>query len=206
MSEQLTHRERKKWATRLAILHTAERLFLEKGFDETTVDEIAAAAGVSPATVFNYFPSKSDILFADYAALQDEMRHVLHDREAGDTVLDRLRTYVREGRRQLRDPESDRARRRVIDASPGLQAQERLRMARGEAIVAEAVADELGEAPGDLRPRIVGAAVMAVLFATLQHGTQPHAEGHDPVELFEYAVTLLASGYEALAALDAPPF
>jgi AcrR family transcriptional regulator len=56
-------RERKKMATRRAISDAATRLFMAKGFDNTSVAEIAEVAGVSPQTVLNYFPAKSDLFF-----------------------------------------------------------------------------------------------------------------------------------------------
>ena len=64
-------RERKKAATRLAIRDAGMRLFDERGFGGTTVDDIADAAGVSRATVFTYFPTKEEIVFGDAAAAVD---------------------------------------------------------------------------------------------------------------------------------------
>jgi AcrR family transcriptional regulator len=56
-------RERKKLATRRAISDAATELFMTKGFDNTSVAEIAEAVGVSPQTVVNYFPAKTDLFF-----------------------------------------------------------------------------------------------------------------------------------------------
>ena len=63
MAEKIDRRTRKRLATRQSISDTATRLFLERGFDSVTIDEIAAAADVGRMTVFNHFPRKEDMFF-----------------------------------------------------------------------------------------------------------------------------------------------
>jgi AcrR family transcriptional regulator len=68
-------RERKKRATRQLISDTATRLFIARGFEQVTVDDVAVAANVSKMTVFNYFPRKEDLFFDR----SDDARQLLHD-------------------------------------------------------------------------------------------------------------------------------
>ena len=58
-------RERKKQKTKASIQREALRLFKKKGYEETTIEDIAAAAEISPSTFFNYFPSKEDVVIYD---------------------------------------------------------------------------------------------------------------------------------------------
>jgi len=74
-------REQKKAQTRSAIIAEAGRLFTAQGFQATTMDEIAAAAGVSPATLYNYFGTKNSVLLADVETTVGEMI------DAGSVVL-----------------------------------------------------------------------------------------------------------------------
>src|SRR5882762_11429779 len=84
-------RERKKVQTREAIRSAAYRLFAEQGYDATPVDQIAAAADVSPSTVFRYFPTKEDIVLTD--EYDEPMADVLRGRPLDEQPLASVR-YV----------------------------------------------------------------------------------------------------------------
>lgn len=84
-------RERKKRATRDAIAATARRLFAERGFEDVTVAEVAAAADVSEKTVFNHFATKEDLAFAGGEARLNQLLAAIAQRPAGTSVLDVFR-------------------------------------------------------------------------------------------------------------------
>ena len=91
-------RERKKRATRarIPIPHAAMRLFAEHGYGGTTIDEIAASADVSRATIFSYFPTKEDLVFGDGAAAIGALAATLADRPAGQDTIATVRAWLGE--------------------------------------------------------------------------------------------------------------
>src|SRR6266545_2502422 len=80
-------RERKKEQTRQLIAETARRLFSERGFERVTVAEVARAAEVSQQTVFNYFPTKEDLVYWRLQSFEDELLSTIRDRAPGESVL-----------------------------------------------------------------------------------------------------------------------
>ncbi|MFC5745947.1 TetR family transcriptional regulator [Actinomadura rugatobispora] len=87
-------RERKKRRTREALGSAALRLFAERGYEETTIADIAAAADVSPRTFFSYFPSKEDVVFAEVDDRLEEVADRLARRPLGEPPLEALRTAI----------------------------------------------------------------------------------------------------------------
>lgn len=163
-------RERKKQQTRQLIANVALELFDQQGFAATTIPEIARLADVSPRTVSSYFPAKEELVFPDSQAGIDRLEARLAKREPGETTAEALRAWL-----ASEAPEWEAAalrrtgelQRRVIAATPDLQHWMHRYRARGEDIVAHAVADDLGCDPGDLVARMASAATMAV-FAVLE--------------------------------------
>src|SRR5687767_15680171 len=84
-------RERKKQRTRERIVEAAFELFDERGFDGTTIADIAEAAEIAPRTFFSYFPSKDDVVFHDFEAGHAMVASWLRDREPGTNAIDALR-------------------------------------------------------------------------------------------------------------------
>jgi AcrR family transcriptional regulator len=160
-------RERKKEQTRRSIEDAAFRLFEERGFQATTVADIAAAADIAPRTFFAYFPSKEAVVFGDF----DESFAGLGDRLAGrdpaETTFEALRAWIGDliAEAHPHADGRDAVRRRLIADSEALAAHERHVMGRFEQLIAENVARDLGDDPRDLQPRLVAAAAVAALMA-----------------------------------------
>jgi AcrR family transcriptional regulator len=144
-------RERKKQQTRELIAETARRLFTERGFERVTVAEIARTADVSEQTVFNYFPTKEDLVYWRLESFEDELLSTIRDRAPGESVLTAFGRFVRQPRGMLGtyDPgERERlaALTRMIVASPALLAREQRIFAGYTDSLARVLADEAGGA------------------------------------------------------------
>jgi AcrR family transcriptional regulator len=195
-------RERKKEQTRRAIEDAAFRLFAERGFQATTVADIAEAADVAPRTFFAYFPSKEDVLFADFDETSEALAARLRDRLPGETTFDALRAWITGLLPDLEADENREAlRHRLCSEYESIAAHERHLMARFEAIIAESVAADLGDAPSDLRPRMIAAAAIAALMA--MRPDDPGAEELPPQEKLQRldeALEFLRGGVVAVSA------
>ncbi|WP_217198982.1 TetR family transcriptional regulator [Streptomyces buecherae] len=126
--EPMGLRERKKLRTRRALIEAAVRLVAERGYEETTVAQIAASADVSTRTFFSYFPGKDDVLFADSQQRVDALVRAVADRRPQETVAHLLLRAL-EGSVVSPDAAADLTgevpslRVRLILSSPALQAR-----------------------------------------------------------------------------------
>ncbi len=193
-------RERKKQLTRDTIARAALQLFAERGYDETTLAEIAEAAQVSPRTIFAYFESKEDILFCDIPAKLCNLRRTLAQRPPGTTTVDALRGLLA----SLEPPdEADRLRKQVLAAQPGLKMKLRARDAQLEPLLAESIATDLGTAPDDISALLVAASMTAALTAVHDRSLAAAADGapitHEQgVAILDQVLEFLRGGLEAL--------
>jgi AcrR family transcriptional regulator len=157
-------RERKKAKTRLAISNVATRMFIARGFDDVTVAEVAAAADVSVATIFNYFETKEDLFFDRDGETIEAQRRCIVEREAGETITSALhRGFLLAIAAAVPNLMADRASfLRTIEGSSALRARVRLGFERAEASLAETIAEETGAVAGDPTPKIVAAMLVAI--------------------------------------------
>ena len=160
-------RERKKQQTRELIAETARGLFSERGFEQVTVAEIARAADVSTQTVFNYFPTKEDLVYWRLESFEDELLTTLRERAPGESVLAAFGRFVRRRAGMLGDYDEEARERlaaltRMIVESPSLLAREQQIFAGYTTTLAALLAAEAGADEDDVAPRVAANALMGV--------------------------------------------
>jgi AcrR family transcriptional regulator len=167
-------RERKKEQTRQAIREAALRLFAERGFDGVTVAEIASEANVSVATLFNYFPTKEDLVYARMEAFEAKLIRAIREREPGESVLTAFGRFVLDIGGLLASTDTEANERlaaiaRLVTASPALLVHEREISAQYTQSLAALIAEETGATAGDLTAGVAANALMGVHRAMLDH-------------------------------------
>ena len=163
MDSELGRRERKKEQTRQLIAEAALRLFRERGFDAVTVAQVARAADVSEATVFNYFPTKESLFYAQMENFEERLIDAVRNRPAGETVLGAVRGVIQEGTGCLAGPgvaEAIAMAAGIIGSSPSLRAREREVVAGYTEALGRLIAEETGARAGDIEPWVVANALM----------------------------------------------
>jgi len=143
-------RETKKEATRHEIADQAMHLFVARGFDHVTVAEVAAAAGVSEKTVFNYFPTKEDLFFDEVPRREQAIVETVRGRAGGESILAALRRMQLAECPRLCSP-GFATFARIIEESPALQVKELEVMSRFAQVLAGEIEVELGVDERDAR-------------------------------------------------------
>jgi AcrR family transcriptional regulator len=193
-------RERKKQQTRETIANAALRLFAERGYDETTLADIATAANVAPRTIFAYFESKEDILLCEENGFLSALKRRLDERSAGTTTVDAIREFVS----SIEHPDEEaKLRKQVIAANPELQVKMRGRHAQLEPMLAESIAKDLGAEPGDLRPLLVAASMATAFTSVSDRIFAAEAAGkplapEEGMAIIDQVLEFLRGGLEAL--------
>ena len=175
-------RERKKERTRREIAEAARTLFGERGFDAVTVAEVAAAAEVSEATVFNYFPTKEDLFYSGLEAFEEMLLDAVRERPSGDSALAAFSRFITEPRGLLAATEPEAIERlaattQVIEESPALLAREQRILAGFTDSLAELLREESGAGPEDVEPWVAANAMLGVHRALLGYARRQVLEG-----------------------------
>jgi mycofactocin system transcriptional regulator len=164
------HPGRRRATSRTELEQAAFALFAAQGFDATTVDEIAAAAGIGRRTFFRYFPSKNDIPWGAFEDELERMRVRLKACPPEVPLADAIRVALIDFNRVA--PEQvplHRRRMELILRVPTLLAHSTLRFTAWREVVAEFVAERTGRRQDDLAPQAVAHAVLGVAVAAYEH-------------------------------------
>ena len=143
-------REAKKQRTRQEIADKAMHLFAARGFDHVTVADVAAAAGVSEKTVFNYFPTKEDLFYDEVPEREAALLAAIRGRKPNESILAALRRLQAGECPRLCSP-GFATFARIIEESQALQAKELEVMARFVHVLTEGIRTELGLDERDAR-------------------------------------------------------
>lgn len=172
----------------------AFELFERDGFDATTVDDIARAAGIGRRTFFRYFDSKNDVVWGAFTEQLDRMRAQFARRPTDEPLMNAVRAVVVEFNR-VDEAEVPRHRRRMelILRVPALQAHSTLRYGDWRAVVAEFAATRLGVEPTALVPQSIAYAALGVALAGYEHWLAH--PGGELCEVLDSALAELARGF-----------
>ncbi|MEU6238211.1 helix-turn-helix domain-containing protein [Kitasatospora sp. NPDC047058] len=192
MTEQIGRRERKKAQTRQALADAALELFLDRGYDQVGVKEVADAADVSVTTLFKHFPGKEALVFDEDGDVEAALVAVVRDRPAGRSIPHALREHVLLARTRLAVRAADprfAAFTRMVDDTPALREYAQRMWTRHEEALARAIAAEVGAPEDD-----VTCAALARFALEARVIVQRHAE---PRRAAEEAFALLEPGWAA---------
>jgi len=163
-------RDRTRRLAQTELTNVAQELFLEHGYESTTVDQIAAAAGMSKRTFFRYFPSKDDLVIGKYDLFGDRLADAFDARPPEEPVWESLRRvfdttldYVQDTHQRARNDAMDR----IVHSSPLLNARYLEKMQRVQQLLIGRVAARLpAGSVADPDPR--AAAIVGAAFACMQ--------------------------------------
>jgi mycofactocin system transcriptional regulator len=185
---------RKRVTSRAELEHVAFELFERQGFDGTTIDDIARAAGIGRRTFFRYFPSKNDIPWGNFAEELERMRAQLSAYPGQIPLMEAIRRAVVDFNRVPADQLPwHRRRMELILRVPALQAHSTLRYASWRQVVAEFVGQRIGQRPDALAPRTIAYAALGVAVAAYEQWLE--TDDADLVWLLDTAMRDLAAGF-----------
>jgi AcrR family transcriptional regulator len=199
--EPLGLRERKKRATRVALHGAALRLVAARGFDDVTIEDIAAAADVSPRTFFNYFGSKEDVVVNPDPGRVERLKVLLAQHSADEPPL----MVIEEALIAQLDEVTDRReewllRLRLVREIPSLTPHHLAAFDALERVLVEDVAERTGlDASVDIYPALAGSAAMAAIRAAIMRWGAGDGRTSLP-ELVREAFTALRRGLDAPSA------
>lgn len=187
---------RRRITSRSELEQVAFDLFERQGFEHTTVDDIATAAGIGRRTFFRYFESKNEIPWGDFDAELARMRRRLAATPPRAPLMDAIRQAIVDfNRMPLDQVPAHRRRMTFILGVPALQAHSTLRFAAWRQVIADFVAQRTGQRPDALLPVTIAHAMLGVAVAGYEQWLA--SPGDDLCELLDAAVRALGSAFGA---------
>ncbi|MFC4907386.1 TetR family transcriptional regulator [Actinomadura gamaensis] len=174
---------RTRQAVRAEVARVAMELFLERGFEATTIDDIAAAAGISRRSFFRYFGTKEDIVLGDLAAQGEQIRERLQARPDDEDAWTALLNALRDTPRPARDEATTLKISKMLYGTPSLRARSIEKHLHWQTLLTPEIRRRLGAAPGDdhdLRANAIVACALTCLDIAGQEWTRN--EGAKPLE------------------------
>ena len=170
MEQTVGLRERKKRRTRETLIRIAGDLFAKKGFEATTVDEIAEKADVSRSTFFRYFPTKEMVAFPHQTAHSTKFFSLLSKSRSGESPMDTVRRACMEmSKLFMRDREAHLEQWRIIQASPTLVSRgDKFDEEWEEMIYETLVQGHTENAPAVFRSKVFAGAIFGVIKTLLR--------------------------------------
>lgn len=199
MNPQTGLRERKKQRTRETIARAAHELFAERGYQATTLPDIAEAADVSTRTIFAYFPSKEDILFSNFALMKEALVRALAERPEGQDALETVRDFIL-SLNKVEESEQDEQLRLCVASDETLRSHLRARITQLEEVLAPEIARDLGASANDIRPQVVAASLTAAFNVLAERGRGSTVKTKSAAELaamIDPIIAFLRGGLDA---------
>ena len=194
MTELPGLRERKKRERRHCIEQAALELFDELGFDGTTIDDIAAAADIAPRTFFSYFPTKEDVVLADYATRLERLVDELGRRPTTEAPWTALRTSFVVVAGDYEAHRDDLIRRfTIMAANPSVYARNLQLQAGWEDALTDALIRRSGRTAESIEPRLLSSAALACMRSSIRHWLQIDHDTALP-ELIDDCFARIATG------------
>jgi AcrR family transcriptional regulator len=197
-SKGLDLRSMSRESLRAEIAEVAFKVFAERGFDQVTATEVAAAAGISRASFFRYFESKEDAVFVAQEKMGADVADALRARPFGEDAWTALRRALDVAvATYQRDPGEALARLRLIRCTPALRTHQLDRLQQWKEVIGKALGERLGVRGDDIKiDALVGAALGALDAALTRWSLSDGAE--DLIGLIDEAFAVMADPFPRL--------
>ena len=186
---------RQPTTSRAELSSVAMNLFIDRGFEQTTMDDIATAAGVGRRTLFYYFASKNDLPWGDFDAGLEGMRRFLREFPASMTVVEAICAAVIEFNRfPAEDVSHHRERMKLLLEVPALQAHSALRYAAWRSVLSEFAAERLGLEEASLEPQAIARVFLGISLSAYEQWLR--GDGTDLITVLREAQAILPRLFE----------